>query len=146
MKSSYIHLFLTPAIVLSLFSTPALPISLQVHSNLYDVQADSKQDRFSKNIARALSLLSEKKYDKAIVLAGQISTQFPNKAIGYVLLGTAHDGLGNFKESEKLLLQAIETEPADVNAYARLGQLYYNRIVNVEKAKEYLKKAISIKT
>ncbi len=144
MKSSYIHLFLTPAVVLSLFSTPALPISLQVHSNLYDVQTDSKQDHFSQNIARALNLLSEKKYDKAIILAGRITTQFPNKAIGYVLLGTAHDGLGNFKETEKLLLKAIEIEPSDVNAYARLGQFYYNRIENIVKAKEYLKKAISL--
>lgn len=144
MKFSYINLFLTPTVILFLFSTPALPISLQFHSNLSDIQTDTKQDRFSKNIARTLSLLSEKKYDRAIVLAGQITTQFPNKAIGYVLLGTAHDGLGNFKEAEKLLLRAIEIEPSDVNAYARLGQLYYNRIVNVEKSKEYLKKAISL--
>jgi len=144
MKFPHISLFLTSTIILTLFSTTALPISVQVNSTLSDTHASSKEDSLSQNVAIALSLLSERKYNDAVILAGQIATQFPDKAIGYVLLGTAHDSLGNLKESENFLLKAIAVEPSDVNAYARLGRLYYSRIVDIKKAKKYLKKTISL--
>ncbi len=59
-------------------------------------------------------------------------------------LASLYEKIGNYQESESLILDVIEEDPDNAHAWNFLGYSYLERGVQLEKAYQYISKAVSL--
>jgi tetratricopeptide (TPR) repeat protein len=62
----------------------------------------------------------------------------PQDARVYYLLGLCHEGLGEYELAIKRFREAIERDPAQIDAYSRLAVIYRDQQKNIEKSEEVI--------
>lgn len=76
-------------------------------------------------IIRITNLVQLKQYGRAVLVAEQLTRQYPSHAPGYAWLGLAHAQLGHRDKSTKAFERALELDPE--NTRARRGLLLLRR-------------------
>ncbi|MGV3623286.1 MAG: tetratricopeptide repeat protein [Archangium sp.] len=111
------------------------PAQLLMGRVLYEGQ---KFTRARTHLARAIKLrpsdpdaylvltqlwLDQSKYDDAMKVVEELSVALPGEPIGYHRLGLALAEKGDGPRAEKLLLRAVERDPADIEAWGTLARI-----------------------
>jgi len=78
--------------------------------------------------------LTDQKYDQALGLLKDLTTQDPKNEMIWFVLGVTYEKLGKVAEQEAAYLKALEINPKYFDALFNLGATYYNQ--GVEKYKE----------
>jgi len=78
--------------------------------------------------------LTDQKYDQALGLLKDLTTQDPKNAMIWFVLGVTYEKLGKVADQESAYLKALEINPKYFDALFNLGATYYNQ--GVEKYKE----------
>ena len=91
-----------------------------------------------------LNYIDSKKYEKAKDALNKSLAFNPESIKVKFYLAAVYDELGEFPKAEKLLEEIIEQEPDNTKALNYLGYNYAQKNTNLDKAQEYLTKAISI--
>ncbi len=64
---------------------------------------------------------------EAVSVAGEVAGAYPNDALAYALLGSAHYNTGRSEEAAKYLRKCIELRPDQVDAYEILARVSYEK-------------------
>jgi tetratricopeptide (TPR) repeat protein len=78
--------------------------------------------------------LTDQKYDQALGLLKDLTSQDPTNEMIWFVLGVTYEKLGKVAEQEAAYLKALELNPKYFDALFNLGATYYNQ--GVEKYKE----------
>ncbi len=91
-----------------------------------------------------LNYIDSKKYEKAKETLAKSLAFNPESTKVKFYLAAVYDELGEFPKAEKLLEEIIEQEPDNTKALNFLGYNYAQKNIKLEKAQEFLTKAVSI--
>jgi tetratricopeptide (TPR) repeat protein len=64
---------------------------------------------------------------EAVTVAGQVAEAYPNDALAYALLGSAHYNIGQSDEATKQLKRCLELSPDQADAYEILARVSYEK-------------------
>jgi len=95
-------------------------------------------------LIEVLSLLSESKYNEALVTIGSLSVANPQSAIIYDVKGLIYEAMEDFELAELNFKEAISLEPGYAFAWYNLGKIEA-RQGKLEVAKKHFDRAINLK-
>ena len=97
---------------------------------------DNKQPLQSE-INSVMSLFSNGEFEESLVLAMNLSKNFPESAILHNIIGACHYSLKNFESAIDSYRNAISIDPMYAKAYYNLADVYHNQGLLDESVKTY---------
>ncbi len=89
-------------------------------------------------LALAFSFYENHRFDDALEQSLALYEAYPDNIINLQVLGRVYMRKRKYRKAEKILLQVLEIDPANVQVHYALGYLYFYRIRDLERARTSL--------